>query len=90
MRFLNRLPALESIDGFPSGSTYAEAVGTEVAISKSVQAHGYRMAMVGDRPFTYIGHRQWTDEWYKRWIRLKLFLRPYKGRLEQWLARRTV
>lgn len=78
---------LETIDGFASGSTYAEAVGTEIAISKAVQAHGYRIAMVGDRPFSSIGHRQWTDEWYKRWIRLKLFLRPYKGRLEQWLAR---
>lgn len=80
---------LEQINGFPTSNLYAEAVGTEIAISKKVVASGYKIAMVGDRRFTYIGHLQWSVGWYKRWIRLKLFLRPYKARMETWLAKCT-
>ncbi len=74
---------LEKISGFITSDLYAEAVGTEIAISKKVLAHGYQISEVGDKPFSYIGHLQWSVGWYKRWIKLKLFLRPYKAKLER-------
>ncbi len=80
---------LESIDGFPTRDTYAEAVGAEIAISKKVVAKGYRIAMIGDTRFTYIGHAQWRPGWYKRWTRVKLFLRPIKARFEEWTTGRA-
>lgn len=80
---------LQAIDGFPCRDIYAEAVGAEIGISKKVVAQGYKIAMVGDKPYSYIGHRQWSAGWYKRWIMLKLFLRPYKGRVEAWFAKGT-
>lgn len=80
---------LETISGFPTCDIYAEAVGTEIAISKKVLAHGYQIAEVGDKPFSYIVHPQWVMGWYKRWIKLKLFLRPYKAQMERWIAKKT-
>lgn len=78
---------LEAIGGFPSSDIYAEAVGTEIAISKKVVAQGYKLAMVSETPFSYIGHRQWSAGWYKHWIRLRLALRPFKERLESWFTK---
>jgi hypothetical protein len=73
---------LEQVGGFPSRNTYAEAVGTEIAISKLIQSHGYIFDTVGAKPFSYVGHRQWSNDWYKRIIKTKLFLRPYKAKVE--------
>lgn len=80
---------LETISGFPTSDIYAEAVGTEIAISKKVLAHGYQIAEVGDKPFSYIVHPQWVKGWYKSWIKIKLFLRPYKAQMERWIAKKT-
>lgn len=75
---------LEAISGFPTRDNYAEAVGTEIAISKKVLAHGYKIALVGAQPFYYIGHLQWSVAWHVNWLKFKLFLRPLKNQLKSW------
>ncbi|OUL36823.1 hypothetical protein BV372_05500 [Nostoc sp. T09] len=54
---------LLEIDGFPlpDNDTKGRAVAAEIAISKKIQSRGYRIDIVGKHPFTYIGHREWTD-----------------------------
>ncbi|WP_435018059.1 hypothetical protein TA3x_000003 [Tundrisphaera sp. TA3] len=53
---------LEKIGGFPLGVTKDEAICSEVAISKAVQALGLRIRQVGLRRFTRIHHPQWEAE----------------------------
>lgn len=77
---------LREIGGFPTSDNYAQAVGMEIAISKKVQAHGYAIAMVGHRPFSYIGHPQWSSWQHKKWIKLKQLLRPAKASIERFLG----
>jgi len=55
----SRRDILEAIDGFMIGRTYGEAVGSEVAISKQVEALGLRVRQVGVGAFRYILHPQW-------------------------------
>jgi hypothetical protein len=60
---------LEEVGGFPHPTTYREAVGCEIGISRLIASRGYRIAKVKDRPFDLIGHHQWTRraELVKRW-----------------------
>jgi hypothetical protein len=51
---------LEEIDGFPTGLSYREAVGSEIGLSLLIESKGYRISKVKDEPFYLIGHRQWT------------------------------
>jgi hypothetical protein len=57
-----RREVLEQIGGFRSGDNYDEAVCSEIAISKYVQAIGLRVRQVGFRPFTYVRHPQWDAD----------------------------
>ena len=53
---------LEAVGGFPLfGSTYRQAVTSEIAISRIIEAHGYRISMVTNHPFSRIGHPQWSE-----------------------------
>lgn len=52
---------LERIDGFNIGRSYGEAIASEIAISKKVQASGWKIGLVGKAPFTYFKHPQWSD-----------------------------
>jgi hypothetical protein len=54
-------PVLEAVNGFTMGTHYHEAVASEIAISKKVQALGLRIKQAGLLPFTYIEHAQWAD-----------------------------
>jgi len=78
---------LEEVSGFITSDIYAEAVGSEIAISKKVQERGYRIAQVGAQPFSFIGHLQWSVTWYRNWIKFKLFARPYKAKIEKVLEK---
>jgi hypothetical protein len=52
---------LEAIGGFPlMGSTYRQAVACEIAMSRTIEANGYRISRVKDHSFQLIGHPQWT------------------------------
>ena len=69
---------LQEIQGFSIGISYGEAVASEIAISKKVQAAGYTIDMVDPLSyFHYIGHPQWIKRRRKiqrilYWIRSKL------------------
>ena len=65
---------LESINGFPVGATYDEAVSCEIGISRLIESKGYRISKVKDQPFALIGHRQWTEN-YQRRMRFKNIFR---------------
>jgi len=52
---------LDRIHGFNIGRSYGEAIASEIAISKKVQACGLRIGLVGKEPFTYFKHPQWSD-----------------------------
>lgn len=54
------LRILREINGFLTGVTYREAVACEIAISRLIEAKGYRISKVKDQPFELIGHSQWT------------------------------
>jgi hypothetical protein len=56
-----RREVLEATDGFIIGRDYGEAIGSEVAISKRVEALGLRVREVGIGPFRYILHPQWAN-----------------------------
>jgi hypothetical protein len=56
-----RRGVLEATDGFLVGRDYGEAIGSEVAISKRVEALGLRVREVGIGPFRYILHPQWAN-----------------------------
>lgn len=60
--FTTRSILLE-IGGFPlpDNKTKGRAVAAEIAISKKIQSKGYKIDIVGEHPFTYIGHREWID-----------------------------
>jgi hypothetical protein len=72
---------LEAVNGFAVGGNYREAVGSEIAFSKKVQALGLRTKQVGLLPFTYIEHSQWADS--GRW-RLPP-LKRYRRLASSWL-----
>ena len=56
-------PILELVDGFPLGKSYGEAIASEIAISKKVQAAGYQIEMVdSNNRFYYISHPQWQPK----------------------------
>ncbi len=64
---------LEEVDGFPIlGDSYRQGVAVEIGFSRLLAERGYRLALIRDRPFTVIGHRQWTrareieDKWRGR------------------------
>ncbi|NET03019.1 MAG: hypothetical protein F6K61_21225 [Sphaerospermopsis sp. SIO1G1] len=62
---------LEKIDGFIIGKNYGEAIASEIAISKKVQALGYQIQSVNPNScYHYIAHPQW----FKR-----------KRRIERWI-----
>jgi hypothetical protein len=52
---------LEAVNGFCIGRSYHEAVASEIAISKKVQALGLTIKQIGPLPFTYIEHPQWAQ-----------------------------
>ena len=54
-----RHDTLEKIKAFPIGRTKEECIAAEIAISKSVEQHGERIAQVGSAPFQYIQHKEW-------------------------------
>lgn len=59
---------LEEVGGYPFfGPSYREAVGSEVAISRLIEARGYRVVQLKGHPFAYIGHRQWSPPtWHEK------------------------
>lgn len=74
---------LERVNGFNLGATYSEAVGTEIGFSKKVMAIGRTIELVGDQPFSNIGHTQWSDENVKRWTKFRLTVRSIRARFEK-------
>jgi hypothetical protein len=52
---------LERIHGFNIGQSYGEAIASEIAISKKVQACGLSIGLVDRVPFSYFKHPQWSD-----------------------------
>jgi hypothetical protein len=54
-----RREVLEQIDGFIIGLSYGQAIGSEVATSKKVEALGLKIREVGLGAFRYILHPQW-------------------------------
>jgi hypothetical protein len=50
---------LKEIDGFPSGATYREAVGSEVLISQRALRAGFALRQAGFLPYSNIIHPQW-------------------------------
>jgi len=67
----SRRSVLEVVGGFELGGNYEEAVATEVAMSKKIQALGLAVKQVGLHPFTYIEHPQWDDLAPSSWSRVK-------------------
>ncbi len=52
---------LEEVGGFPIfGTSYREAVASEVAFSRIIESRGYRLSRIRDRDFSLIGHHQYT------------------------------
>ena len=82
---------LEEVGGFPLfGSTYHDAIGTEIATSKLIESRGYRVSKVFDYSFHMIGHAEWTETgigrskgwkavlselWWKSKLRMRQVLR---------------
>ena len=60
---------LREMGGFSVGESYGEAIASEIAISKKVEAKGYRTAIVGPWPFYYFGHREWTKKQFPTLLR---------------------
>lgn len=56
---------LKRIGGFNIGRSYGEAIASEIAISKKVQASGWKIGLVGKAPFTYFKHPQWSGSMLK-------------------------
>jgi hypothetical protein len=50
---------LRAIDGFPSGLSYREAVGSEVLISQRAIRCGFSVCQAGVLPYSNIVHPQW-------------------------------
>ena len=67
----SRRSVLEAVGGFEVGRNYEEAVASEVAISKKIQALGLAVKQVCIHSFTYIEHPQWTDLALSRWSPVK-------------------
>jgi hypothetical protein len=57
-----RREVLEKIGGFPIGDTKDEAICSEVAMSKAVQAIGLEIRQVGLQRFTQVHHPQWEAD----------------------------
>jgi len=75
---------LETIDELPARDTYAKALETAIAISKKVMAARWRIALVGDQPFSVMAHPQWADGWTKRRTKWRLKVRAGDARAESW------
>jgi hypothetical protein len=58
----SRYDTLERINGFLCCESKDEAICSEIAISKSVQAIGLSIRQLRFRPFKYIHHPQWDAE----------------------------
>jgi len=74
---------LTTIDGFPVGTNYGEAIAAEIGISRNVVSHGYKIAEVGPQKFSWIEHPQWTEnvpepEPFGLWKRLRYRLKLYQ------------
>jgi hypothetical protein len=54
-----RRDVLEAVGGFLVGRNKAEAIASEVAISRAVVAKGLKLRQIGIMPFRYILHPQW-------------------------------
>ncbi len=68
--FTSRM-VLERIDGFIIGENYGEAIASEIASSKKVQALGYQIQTVNPNScYHYIAHPQWFQRKRRidRWI----------------------
>ena len=53
--------ALEAVDGYRLGSSYHEAIAAEIGFSRAIEAAGFRLAQVGRRRHSRIGHREWKS-----------------------------
>ena len=83
---------LEAVGGFPLiGTTYREAVACEIATSRLIEAHGYRVVTIRGEAFHFIGHRQWRRDHVARmlWMARVRALGARFGarRLKRWLKR---
>jgi hypothetical protein len=80
---------LNEIGGFPIiGSSYREAVASEIGISRLIESRGYRITKLKDRSFELIGHRQWTKA-YRMKMQLRERARSLLRRLGLKRRRRT-
>jgi hypothetical protein len=57
-----RRETLERIGGFPIGANYGECIAAEIAVSRKCAATGLRLAQVREAPFSFVQHREWTQE----------------------------
>jgi hypothetical protein len=57
-----RRDILQLVSGFALGQNKDEAICSEIAISKKVQAMGLKIRQIGFLPFKYIHHPQWDDD----------------------------
>ena len=51
--------ALEVIKNFPVGLNKEQCIAAEIAVSKKIEQHGYKVTQVSDFPFRYIHHVEW-------------------------------
>lgn len=55
-------PVMRKIGGFPIGSSYAECIASEIAVSRKIEAVGYRIVKLRKKPFSFIRHLEWASE----------------------------
>jgi hypothetical protein len=70
---------LEEVDGFPLiGSSYRQAVASEIGISRVIASKGYRITRVKGEgnSFRLVGHREWTSR-HRSWMKIRGSLRNW-------------
>ncbi len=53
---------MRKIDGFPLGTSYAECIASEIAVSRKIASEGYRIVQLRKKPFSFIHHMEWASE----------------------------
>jgi hypothetical protein len=53
---------LDEVGGYEEGRSYDEAVAAEIAFSRKIEAHGYRLVQLGRTRHSWVAHRDWPDE----------------------------
>ena len=53
---------MRKIGGFPIGYSYAECIASEIAVSRKIEAIGYRIVQLREKPFSFIHHVEWANE----------------------------